>query len=96
VGPFVLRFIYNDIAVAHRGRLLRSRTEEPPVRVHFDEASDAVYVTVSDAAVVESEEVQPGIILDFDADKQVVAIEIPRVKQRVPLADLKRLQFEVA
>lgn len=65
------------------------------MRVHFDEAADAVYVIISDT-VVESEEVQPGVILDFDQDNQMVAIEILRVKQRVPLADLRRLQFEVA
>jgi uncharacterized protein YuzE len=66
------------------------------VKVHVDAAADAVYIILSDADVLESEEVQPGIILDFDQHSQVVAIEILRVKQRVPLADLKRLQFEVA
>ena len=66
------------------------------MRVHFDEAADAVYLIISDAAVVGSEEVQTGVILDFDQDNQVVAIEVLRVKQRVPLAGLKRLQFEVA
>lgn len=66
------------------------------MKVHFDEEADAVYIIISDADVLESEEVQPGIILDFDRDNQVVAIEILYIKQRVPLADLKRLQFEVA
>ena len=35
------------------------------------------------------------IVLDFNADKQVVGIEFLRLKQRVPSADLKQLQFEV-
>jgi uncharacterized protein YuzE len=92
----IARDVYNDRVVAGRDSLFRSRAEEPAVRVHVDEAADAVYITISDAAVVESEEVQPGIILDFDAGNQVVAIEILRVKQRVPLADLNRPRFEVA
>ena len=66
------------------------------MKVHFDEEADAVYIILSDADVLESEEIQPGIILDFDRDNQVVAIEILHLKQRVPLADLKRLQFEDA
>jgi len=46
--------------------------------------------------IIESEEVQPGIILDFDANNQVVGVEILRVKERVPSADLKHLDFKVA
>jgi uncharacterized protein YuzE len=40
--------------------------------------------------------VQPGIVLDFDEHNQVVGIEILRVKERVPLANLRQMQFEVA
>lgn len=39
---------------------------------------------------------QPGIVLDFNAQKQVVAIEVLRLRERFPSADVKRLQFEVA
>lgn len=66
------------------------------MKIHFDEEADAVYIILSDDDVLESEEVQPGVILDFDRDNQVVAIEILHLKERVPLADLKRPQFEVA
>jgi len=48
------------------------------------------------AEEAESEEVSPGIILDFDENNQVVGIEMLRVQSRVPLANLKQLQFEVA
>jgi len=46
--------------------------------------------------VVDFEEVRPGIVLDFNADKQVVGIELLELKRRVPQADLKQLKFEVA
>lgn len=45
---------------------------------------------------MESEEVQPGVILDFNEHNQVVGVEILGVKSRVPLAYLKQIQFEVA
>ncbi len=66
------------------------------MRVHFDEEADAVYWRLDDSAIVESEEVQPGVILDYNEDNQVVGVEILNVTQRVPLASLKQMRFEVA
>ncbi|MBB1078018.1 DUF2283 domain-containing protein [Rhodoferax sp. 4810] len=48
----------------------------------YDPETDALYVRLSDAKIIESEEVQPGIILDFDDNGQVVAVEVLRVNQR--------------
>ena len=66
------------------------------MRVHFDEKAVALYLRLDDSKIVESEEVQPGIVLDFNEQNQVVGIEILRVKERVPLANLRQMQFEVA
>lgn len=66
------------------------------MRVQFDEGADAIYIRLDDSQIVESEEIQPGIVLDFDANRQVIGIEILRVKDRVPLANLRQMQFEVA
>ena len=66
------------------------------MKVHFDEKADAVYLRLDDSKIVESEDVQPGIILDFNEHNHVVGVEILRVKDRVPLANLKQMQFEVA
>jgi uncharacterized protein YuzE len=66
------------------------------MRVHLDEKADALYLRLDDSKVVESEEVRPGVVLDFNEQDQVVGIEIRRVKERVPLANLRQMQFEVA
>jgi uncharacterized protein YuzE len=66
------------------------------MKIHFDEKADALYFRLDDSKIVESQEIQPGIVLDFNENNQVVGIEILGVKDRVPLADLKRIQFEVA
>lgn len=66
------------------------------MRVHFDEKADALYLRLDESKIVESEEVQQGIILDFNEHNQVVGIEILKVKDRVPLANLKQMQFEIA
>ncbi len=66
------------------------------MRLHFDEQADALYLRLDESEIVESEEVQPGIMLDYNQQDQLVGIEILRVRQRVPSADLKHVQLEVA
>lgn len=66
------------------------------MRLRFDEAADALYPRLDDSRIAESDEVQPGVILDFNEENQLVGIEILGVKERVPLANLKQIQFEVA
>ena len=66
------------------------------MRMRYDEKADALYLRLDDSKIVESEEVQPGIVLDFNSDKQVVGIEVLDLRRRVPNADLKQLKFEVA
>lgn len=66
------------------------------MRVRFDEKVDALYLRFDESAIVESEEVQPGVVLDFDAKNQVVGVEIRGLKSRVPLDALRQMHFEVA
>jgi uncharacterized protein YuzE len=42
----------------------------------YDAEADALYLRFADAAIVESEEVSEGIVLDFDQDGRIVAIEV--------------------
>ena len=66
------------------------------MKMHYDQKTDALYLRFDDSKIIESAEVQPGIVLDCDANNQVVGVEILRVKERVPSADLKHLDFKVA
>jgi uncharacterized protein YuzE len=65
------------------------------MKLHFDEQADAIYLRLDDSKIIESEEISPGIVLDFSEHNQVVGVEILNVKDRVPLANLKQLSFEV-
>ena len=62
------------------------------MRIRYDEKIDALYFRLDDSKVIESEEVKPGIVLDFNAEKQVVGIEVLELKRRVPKGDLKQLK----
>jgi uncharacterized protein YuzE len=67
------------------------------MKVHFDEKADALYLRFDESSkVTESEEVRPGVILDFDEKNQVIGIEILGLKGRIPVANLKKMNFEVA
>lgn len=66
------------------------------MKVHFDQKSDALYFRLDESPIVETEEVKPGVILDFNAKNQVVGVEILKVKERVPEASLKEMKFEFA
>jgi uncharacterized protein YuzE len=64
------------------------------MRIKVDETSDALYFRLDESPIIESEEVQPGIIVDYNAAGQAVGIEILGIKNRIPMEELKRLQFE--
>jgi uncharacterized protein YuzE len=65
------------------------------VRVRFDEQADALYVRLDESPVVESEEVRPGVVLDLDERGEIVGIEILRVGQRLPTAELKHMELDL-
>jgi uncharacterized protein YuzE len=65
------------------------------MKLLFDEKADAIYLRLDDSKIIDSEEVSPGMVLDFNEHIQVVGVEILKVKDRIPLANLEQLQFEV-
>ena len=46
------------------------------MKLNVDSDADTAYLRLRDADVLDSREVSPGIVLDFDADGVVVGIEI--------------------
>ena len=66
------------------------------MRLKIDKESDALYLRLDETAIVESEEVQPGVILDFDENGKVIGIEILGLSTRVQPEKLRVLQFETA
>jgi uncharacterized protein YuzE len=62
--------------------------------LNVDEKGDALYLRLDESKVIESEEVSPGVILDFNADNQVVVVEILNLSKRSPKLNLRELQFQ--
>lgn len=64
------------------------------MRLKIDKENDTLYFRLDEAAIVESEEVQPGVILDFDANGRVIGIEMLTISLRTEPEKLRMLQFE--
>ena len=64
------------------------------MRLKVDKESDALYFRLDESSIVESEEVQPGVILDFNAEGKVVGIELLNLSTRMSSDQLKVLQYE--
>ena len=64
------------------------------MRLKVDKDNDALYFRLDESPVVESEEVAPGVILDFNKDGRVVGVEILALSTRAEPEQLRVLQFE--
>lgn len=66
------------------------------MKIRVDEDADALYLRLDDSAIVESKEVAPGVVLDYDAHNQVVGIELLHLSKRTPKLDLRELLIQTA
>lgn len=64
------------------------------MRLKIDRVSDTLYLRLAEAAITESEEVEPGVVLDFDANGRVVGVEILALSTRTDPGKLRILQVE--
>ncbi|MBW2644459.1 MAG: DUF2283 domain-containing protein [Deltaproteobacteria bacterium] len=66
------------------------------MKIRVDKENDSLYFRLDESRIVESEEVQPGIILDFDENDQVVGVEFLRISSRASQEELSSIQFQTA
>ena len=66
------------------------------MRLHVDKEADALYLRLDDSKIIESEEVSPGVVLDFNERNQVVGIEMLNLSKRTPNLDLREFQYKAA
>jgi len=66
------------------------------MRVKVDRDSDALYFRLDESRIVESEEVRPGVILDFDENGHVAGVEFLGISERASNEALSNMQFQTA
>ena len=61
------------------------------MRRYYHPITDSLYIDLSGKASVESQQVSPGVVLDYDEAGQVCGIDIDYASQKY---DLSRLELE--
>ena len=52
------------------------------MNIKFDKEADAIYLKLSDNKIAESDQEKPGIIIDYDAEGNIVGIELLEASKR--------------
>lgn len=55
------------------------------MRIEFDQLADALHVHLAEGDVEKSGEIKPGMILDYDANGNVLGVEVLYVSKRAEL-----------
>ncbi|MBP0616587.1 DUF2283 domain-containing protein [Jiella sp. 40Bstr34] len=54
------------------------------MRIRYDAEANAAYMRLSESRVIESAEVSPDVILDYDAEGHIVGIELLDARTQLP------------
>ena len=65
------------------------------MRLSIDKEADALCLRLDESHIVDSEEVAPGIVLDYNEAEQVVGIEMLNLSKRSPDLSLSSLQLQI-
>ena len=66
------------------------------MNIIYQVETDMLYIELADRVSTESEEVAPGIVLDYDQVNQVIGIELDHATQRTSLSKIKLTTFPTA
>lgn len=64
------------------------------MKIEYSKEADAIYVYFTETHVAKSKEIEDGVVVDFDANGQVIGIEVLDVSQRFSLADIVNINIE--
>lgn len=64
------------------------------MKLHVDKEADALHLRLGDSKIIESEEVAPGIVLDYNELDEVVGVEMLYLSRRSSDLNLSDLDFK--
>ena len=66
------------------------------MKLQYDRETDSLYIDLNARPSVDSREVQEGVVLDFDAEGQIVGIDIQHASEILDLATLETESLRVS
>jgi len=64
------------------------------MKLTIDREADALYLDLDDAPAVQSEEISPGVILDYNTEGKVTGIEMLYLSKRVSSSQLRKVEVQ--
>ncbi|MFZ2124560.1 MAG: DUF2283 domain-containing protein [Rhodoferax sp.] len=58
------------------------------MKISYDKATDSLYIHLADRPSVDSDEVNDGVVLDFDANGALVGIDVQHASERADINNL--------
>lgn len=65
------------------------------MKLTVDPEVDALYLRLNDADIADSEQVAPGVVLDYDAQDNIVGVELLHLSKRGGAVEVEKLVFEI-
>lgn len=64
------------------------------MKITIDSVMRACYIRFDESPILGSEEVKPGVILDYDEDNRIVGIELLHLDQEIMSNLMRNLSFD--
>ncbi|MBP7034650.1 MAG: hypothetical protein BWY45_03442 [Euryarchaeota archaeon ADurb.Bin294] len=64
------------------------------MKITIDSVMRAFYIRFDESPIVSSEEVKPGLVLDYDKDNRIVGIELLNLDQEIMSDLMKNFSIE--
>lgn len=64
------------------------------MELKVDKEADALYLTLDSSTIVGSQEVSPGVVVDYNDRNEIVGIEILHLSKRAKGLNVRELTFE--
>ena len=65
------------------------------MKLTVDHEADALHLRLVDVPVTESDEISPGVIVDYDESNQVIGIEVLGLSKRRPPVNPMDFRFKI-
>ena len=66
------------------------------MKLHVDRDADALYLRLDDSKIIESEEIAPGVVVDYNRKNAVVGVEVLYLSARAQKPKARKYPFSRA
>lgn len=65
------------------------------MRIRVDKESNALYLRISEDKIIESEEISPGIVIDYGEKGKILGLEIIGLKEKFSTSEVSKVEVDL-